>query len=64
MLKENAAFQPALKLIAELPLIREDSVTYETTFVPIVEMHIGTEAEEVWLLLASPSEFPANSLPA
>ena len=64
MLKENDEFQSALKLFAELPLIREDSVTYETIFVPIVKMHIGTEAEEVWLLLASPSEFPANSLPA
>ena len=62
-LKDNPAFQPDPKLVAELPLIREDSATYKTTFVPIVEMHVGTEAEEVWLLLASPAEFPANALP-
>jgi hypothetical protein len=63
-LTNDADYQPDLRLVAELPLVREDSVTYETSLVPIVEMHIGPEAGEVWLLLAAPSDFPANSLPA
>jgi hypothetical protein len=63
-LRDDPAYQPELKLVAELPLIRDDDATYETTLVPVVEMHIGTEAQEVWLLLAPPAEFPANSLPA
>ena len=63
-LKDAEGYQPDLKLVAELPLIREESVACETTIVPVVQLHIGTHAHEAWLLLASPSEFPANSLPA
>jgi hypothetical protein len=63
-LKDDPAYQPDLKLVAELPLIRDEGATYATTLVPVVQMHIGTKAQEVWLLLAPPAEFPANSLPA
>lgn len=62
-LSDNDARLPDIKLMVELPLLREDSVSYQTTLVPVVQMHIGKQAQEVWLLLAAIAEFPANALP-
>jgi hypothetical protein len=53
-----------LRLVVEIPIIREDSQTYSTSLVPIVAMHVGTDAQEVWLLLAPVSDFPAGALPS
>ena len=63
-LQDSASYQPNLQLLAEMPLIREDSESHITACVPVVQMHIGADAEEVWLLLAPPAEFPPNSLPS
>lgn len=54
---------PGLRIVAELPLIRDEGVAYDTTLTAIAQIHVATEAEEVWLLLAPASEFPKGALP-
>jgi hypothetical protein len=50
------------ELVAELPLVREEGAPVLTRLVPVVEVHIGSHAEEIWLLLRPAAEFAAGTL--
>jgi hypothetical protein len=53
-----------LRLIVEIPLLRDDSGKDLVTFTDIKGLHIGHESEEVWLLVQPASEFADGLLPS
>jgi hypothetical protein len=53
-----------LRLLAEVPLLRDDGADERVTLVDIVGVHIGRTSEEVWFLVRPASEFAAGLLPA
>jgi hypothetical protein len=63
-LKPDDTTSTDLRLMVEMPIIRDEAETYATKLVPVVAMHVGSDAQEVWLLLAPATEFPAGSLPS
>ena len=54
----------SLRLMVELPLIREDSSLVDRELREIEDVHIGAESKEVWLLVRPLSEYSKDVLPA
>jgi hypothetical protein len=52
-----------LRLIAETPLLRHESAEDTVSFTEVVDVCIGRDAEEVWLLLRPAAAFAAGLLP-
>jgi hypothetical protein len=52
-----------LRLMVEIPLIRDDSGNDQVSFVEINDVHIGVESKEAWLLVQPASEFASGLLP-
>jgi len=52
-----------LRLMVEMPLIRNESGSDRTSFVEIRDLYIGRESEEAWLLVRPVSDFGAGLLP-
>jgi hypothetical protein len=52
-----------LRLMVEMPLIRDLSGNDRTSFVEISDLYIGRESEEAWLLVRPISDFGAGLLP-
>lgn len=62
-LPQAAVGEGDLHLLVETPLIREGVADSEIRFSEIMDVHIGTESREVWLLLRPRSQFAAEWLP-
>jgi hypothetical protein len=52
-----------LRLMVEIPLIRDESGDDRVSFVEISGVHIGPESKEAWLLVQPASEFASGLLP-
>ncbi len=52
-----------LRLMVEMPLIRDESGNDRTSFVEISDVYIGRESEEAWLLVRPVQDFGAGLLP-
>jgi hypothetical protein len=52
-----------LRLMVEIPLIREESGNDRVSIVEISGFHIGPESKEAWLLVQPASEFASGLLP-
>lgn len=64
-LPRDASGENDLRLLIEVPLVREDSDDHRgATLVEMAGVHIGRSAEEVWFLTKPASEFPAGVLPS
>src|ERR1700761_6819386 len=57
------AFESDLRLVAEVPLLREES-SVSVHFTEIVDVRIGHDTKEVWLLLRPPTDFDDGLLPS
>src|ERR1700730_17074848 len=53
-----------LRLMVEIPLLRDESGHDRVSLVEINGLHIGPESEEVWLLVRPASEYASGLLPA
>jgi hypothetical protein len=53
-----------LRLMVEVPLLRDESGDDRVSLVEINGFHIGRESEEVWLLVRPASEYASGLLPA
>jgi hypothetical protein len=53
-----------LRLMVEVPLLRDESGHDRVSLVEINGLHIGRESEEVWLLVRPASEYASGLLPA
>ena len=62
-LPQAAVGEGDLHLLVETPLIREDVADGAVRFSEILDVHIGTESREVWLLLRERSQFAPEWLP-
>lgn len=52
-----------LRLMVEMPLIRDESGNDRTSFVEISDLYIGRESEEAWLLVRPVADFGVGLLP-
>jgi len=52
-----------LRIVVEVPLLRDESGQDPTSFAELREVHIGRESQEVWLLVRPASEFANGLLP-
>ncbi|HTY51523.1 MAG TPA: hypothetical protein VMB48_17690 [Steroidobacteraceae bacterium] len=52
-----------LRVLIEVPLLRDESGGGEVRLVDLAGFHVGTGAEEVWLLARPAGEFAAGLLP-
>jgi hypothetical protein len=52
-----------LRLIAEIPLLRDEVADDTISFAEVVDIRIGREAEEVWLLLRPVTAFADGLMP-
>jgi hypothetical protein len=52
-----------LRLVAEVPLLRDESPGDKISFTQIIDIRIGRNAEEVWLLLRPASAFADGLMP-
>jgi hypothetical protein len=52
------------RILVEIPLLRDDAGSQSASFAELRGVHIGTESEEVWLLVRPASEFADGLLPA
>jgi hypothetical protein len=52
-----------LRLMVEIPLIRDESGNDRVSIVEISGFHIGPESKEAWLLVQPASEFASGLLP-
>ena len=52
-----------LRLIAEVPLLRDESPDDTISFTAVVDICIGRNAEEIWLLLRPASAFADGLMP-
>jgi hypothetical protein len=52
-----------LRLIAEVPLLRDESPDDTVSFAEVVDVRIGRQAQEVWLLLRAASAFADGLMP-
>ena len=52
-----------LRIMVEVPLLRDESGTDSVSFTELCEIRIGPESLEVWLLVRPASEFAAGLLP-
>jgi len=62
-LPTEATAENDLRILAEIPLIREDGAKVKPTLADIVAVYIGKSSEEVWLLMRSAAEFAPGLLP-
>ena len=53
-----------LRLMVEVPLMRDESGHDRVSLVEINGLHIGRESEEVWFLVRPASEYASGLLPA
>jgi hypothetical protein len=53
-----------LRLMVEIPLLRDESGPDRVSLVEINGLHIGRESEEVWFLIRPASEYASGLLPA
>jgi len=53
-----------LRLLVEVPLLRDESGDDRTTLVEMAGVHIGKASEEVWFLVKPAAEFASGLLPA
>jgi hypothetical protein len=53
-----------LRLMVEIPLLRNDSGNDRVSLVEVNGIHIGRDSEEVWFLVRPPSEYASGLLPA
>jgi hypothetical protein len=63
-LPKNADGNNDLRLLVEVPLLRDEAGDDKTSLVDLVGIHVGKESEEVWLLVRPAKEFAAGLLPA
>jgi len=59
----DASAENDLRLVAEIPLLRDDSIDDSVTIAEVCDLHLGPASEEAWLLLRPASEFAAGLLP-
>jgi len=52
------------RIVVELPLQRDGSGLIRKALTDVCEMHVGAEAQEVWLLVGPAQNFPTDQLPA
>jgi hypothetical protein len=52
-----------LRILVELPLLRDEAGTDSPSFAELQAVHVGTESQEVWLLVRPASEFADGLLP-
>jgi len=60
----DASAENDFRLMAEIPLLRDDSGDDRVGFAAICDLHIGPESEEAWLLVRPASDFATGLLPA
>jgi hypothetical protein len=60
----DAGFHNDLRLLVEIPLIRDDAVDEQASLVDVAGVHIGRGSEEVWFLVRPAEDFAAGLLPA
>ena len=53
-----------LRLMVEIPLIRDESGNDRVSIVEVSGFHMGPESKEAWLLVQPASEFASGLLPA
>jgi hypothetical protein len=53
-----------LRLMVEVPLLRNDSGNDRVSLVEVNGLHIGRGSEEVWLLVRPASEYASGLMPA
>jgi hypothetical protein len=53
-----------LRLMVEIPLLRDESGHDRVSLVEINGLHVGRDSEEVWLLVRPASEYASGLLPA
>jgi hypothetical protein len=53
-----------LRLMVEVPLIRDDTRDEQTSFKDVTGIHIGRGSEEVWFLTEPVEDFASGLLPA
>ena len=57
----SAEYDP--RMLVEVPLLREDAASGSPSFTELQAVHIGTKAQEVWLLVRPAAEFADGLLP-
>ena len=62
-LPKNAQGANDLRLLVEVPLLRDEAGDDKTSLVDLAGVHVGKESEEVWLLVRPAKEFAAGLLP-
>ena len=62
-LPNDAVGDNDLRLLIEVPLLRDETDDSPVSLVDVAGIHIGREAEEVWFLVRPPEEFAAGLLP-
>jgi hypothetical protein len=53
-----------LRIVAELPLLRDGFGLIRKALVDVCDIHIAREAEELWLLVRPKDDYPNDQLPA
>jgi hypothetical protein len=51
------------RILVEVPLLRDDAGTDSPSFAELQGVHIGTESQEIWLLVRPAGEFADGLLP-
>jgi hypothetical protein len=59
----DAAGDNDLRLLVEVPVLRDDATDERPSLVDLAGIHIGHKSEEVWLLVQPPGDFAAGLLP-
>ena len=59
----DASAENDLRLMVEIPLLRDDSGDDRVSFSEVCDLHVGPESEEVWLLVRPANDFAAGLLP-
>jgi len=62
-LPSDVSAENDFRLVAEIPLLRDDLGDDRVSFADINDLHIGPQAEEAWLLVRPASEFASGLLP-
>jgi hypothetical protein len=62
-LPKEAVGESDLRLLVEIPLLRDEAGDDQPSLVDVAGIHIGREAEEVWFLVRPAKEFAAGLLP-
>jgi hypothetical protein len=62
-LPQDAAGENDLRLLIEVPLLRDEAGNDPVSLVDVAGVHIGRSSEEVWLLVRPAADFAAGLLP-